>query len=95
MKNQSEGRYQHTFLAFLLSNSVSFCDIGNTQNNVKQNEKFYEAKKIPKIIPIITSFLRKIDIYMNNPTRPVASFWGPLTNFSVNDEVTRFDGIQL
>jgi len=58
----------------------------------KQSEKFYAIKKVQKIIPSFTSFLHKIDIYVNNATRPVASFLGPLTNFSVNDKVTRFDG---
>ena len=92
MKNQSEGRYQQTFLAFLLSNFVSSWDQGNTQQNCKQSEKFYETKKILKINPSFTSFLHKNNIYANNPTRPDSSFWGPLTNFSDNDEVTRFDG---
>jgi hypothetical protein len=27
----------------------------------------------------LTTFLLKIDIYANNPTRPVANFWGPIT----------------
>jgi len=52
MKNQSEGRSQHTFSAFYLSNSVSFWDLGNTQKNVKQIEKFYETKKIPKLYQV-------------------------------------------
>jgi len=59
---------------------------------LRQSEKFYETKKILKIIPILSSFLLKIDIYENNLARPITSFWVPLTIFTVNDEVTQFDG---
>jgi len=74
LKSQSEGRSEHTFSAFLLSNSVSFWDLGNTQTPSKQSEKLYETKKTTKIISILTSFLPKIDIYANNPSRPVTRF---------------------
>ena len=51
-----------------------------------------EVKKKQKIIIRLSYFLHEIDISANKPAGSVLSFFFPLTIFSVNDEVTRFDG---
>jgi len=62
------------FVRTFSGNFVSFKGPRYTKKNVKQSEKSYETKKISIIIPILTAFLHKIDIYANNHTRQVASF---------------------
>jgi len=82
----------NTLWAFLLSNSVSFWDIENTQKNVNQSEKYYYTKNMLKSAASLSYFLHNTDIYANKPGRPAANFFHTLTDFSGNDEVTRFDG---